>query len=570
MAWVAAPAGTLGGLGLILLGVHVAERAARSGLGGTLRRRALATQRGGPRAYGLGLLTALFPSAPWQGRALVALTSSGLLSLPALLQAGVGSLAALAVAAAVLAWSVAVPVFGAGALAALGAGAVLRWLSGLRALRPAAELAVGWGALASGARLLSQGLAGDGVALRLDALPLGVAGQVAVVFLAGLALGALARASTPLLALAIAGAGSGALQPTSAAALACAALAAAGADAWLALPSERGDGRRAALAIGGLHLAGAVLGLFLLTLCLPLLVAATGTGEVAALRVAGFVVLHVACATALWLPFQGKLRALVEEVATGDEGLGADSLDLPELLVAGAEQRHERALAVARNLARAVLGGEGVTGFRLDHDRAEVQALAAEVEGLWVRAGADGLPEDLVQRLAIAAREAGLLPRLVDELTVLRAEIGQQDGYLTPDLRRALHERQIALLCLLEGALAARASDRSTLLAEDGEILDADLAALERHLVGLAASGALVADLALALLWRLARLRDLCRQALAIAHSPGWAAPGAAEDGWWRLAAWGRERVASLGQRPPASGPLGHDASGELAEREAA
>ena len=571
MDWLTATAGTLGGLGLVLLGTHVAARAARSGLGGELRRRAELTPLGGRRAYILGALTALLPSTPVQARALVALASGGLLSLPSLLQACVASFLALGLSAAVLAWAVAVPSFASAALFALGAGAVLRWLAGPRALRPAAQLLVGWGALAVGARVMAEGFGANGVAVRLDALPLGVAGQVAVVFLVGLLASALTRTSTPLLALAFAGAASGALQPTSAAALACAALAAAGAEAWLALPSERGEGRRAAVAVGALHLAASLLGLFVLTLCLPLLVDATGSGAVAALRVAGFVVLHVALVTTLWLPFQSKLVALVEETVNGDDGVGSGSLDLPELLVAGVEQRRERAVTLARTLARSVLGAESVTAFRLEHDRAEMLAIESEIESLWVRAGADELPEDLALRLATAVRAVRLLPRLLDELYVLRSELALQDGYLTPDLLRALHERQLAVLCLFESSLDAFAADQLAVLYESCAALDGDLGALERYLVGLSAAGGLTADLAVALLWRTARLRNLGRIVVALAESHSAPASGAARDGWWPLLAYGRERLeAWRSARLRASDQLGRDLPGELEEREAA
>lgn len=538
MSWVTAPAGVVGGLGLVLVGATLAAEAARIASGRPLRRLAQHASLGGGRAYGLGAATALAPASAAQSQSIVALASGGLLPLGSALQAGVASILATVVTAWVIALSAARPAFFFLALLLLGVASVVRFLGRDRSAGPWARVVIGWCVLAIGAHVLAEGMRQAGTSLRLDALALGIAPRTLIYFAGALAATAFFRTAAPLMAVAICGAVSGALDTTTSAGVLCGAMAGSGGAAWLALPSEHGIGKKAALGVGVGTLAAGLLGLFVLALCLPLLVAAQGEGNDAAMRLAGYVTALAVVVIGVYAPLHDHARRILDELFVAEDGEGAESLEIPELLVAGLEHRHSRAAQVARTLARSVLCGEGVTQFRLEQDRVEVLGLAREVEGLWARATSASFPADVGARLAAAVRSVRALPRLVADLYVLRTEIAQQEPYLTEDLRAALRHHQVLVLQLFEAATLPHVVERIEALYEDQALIESGLGQVERYLYSSTASGALTPDFAVALGWRVGRLRMLARSAVEVGEATLGAEFLPERASWRRLGRW--------------------------------
>ena len=463
---------TIGGLGLVLLGVLLATDGLRQGSDRVLRWLVPRAGAGWTAAL-LGATAGLAPPTRLQATTSVGLASSGLLPTRSALLACVGASFATVVAVWASALSAERPGAFYVALLVLGASASLAQLVSERTVRGWSRVAAGWATFAIGSHLCAAGFAAwEGLPVAAPAgLPLG---QGLAWWVMGVALG-VGLGAGPVVAVVVGAATAGVVGPG----LACAAIlgahAASGAGACLVIPDERGNGRRVAVGVALSYVIQATAG-FLVLAFVPSSITFAGIQPYGpAFGIGVCTAVTWAAGSALLVALQGRMTAALDVMVDAEGGAAVRSLVLPELVRGAARTRMSRCAAATRNLARAALSG-GAPDHHAQQDWEDVHALADQLESIL----ATGTPAPGAPGQEVRAGTVVALRNLVDELMIARGEGAAQDARLAESVGSALRRVQSGLLSIVDGSLAPGAARRAELLSGELSLVERQVADLEQ------------------------------------------------------------------------------------------
>lgn len=460
-----------GGVGLVLIGIALATEGFQAAGGRVLASPLVRAAARPGRAFLLGLATALAaPGTSAQPRSVLGFASGGYLRVAPALWASLG----VGATGVVVAWAVSVaclqPELGAPLALVLALCSLLAWIVPGRPVANWSRTLVGWCLTLLGAAVLAAGLIASD-APRFDVFDFGLYTRLALFAGLGIAGAALLRSNGAVVVAALTAASAGVLEVTSAAALLAGAQAGSGVGALVVSLGERGDGKRVALGLGYVQLAHAPLGVLLAVLCMPLASHPPALLAHPMVALAAFQTLLWVLGIATYVPFHRFVCESLKNVVADEQGEGAAALGLPELAVAGIEQRVEHITSVARSLARHVLGGGRISDFRLDQDRREAALLEREVAGLELRLAGQSLDEGLAARARAGAQRSQVARVLLHDLSTLR-EIHGQAGELSGPGAMRMRNLELGSLHLVERALMPLPDDGLASLIDEYSVVD--------------------------------------------------------------------------------------------------
>jgi phosphate:Na+ symporter len=568
MDWAGAAAGTLGGVGLFLLGMRLMSDGLRIAAGRALRRileRWTATRL---RAMLSGaFITSLVQSSSAVTVAVIGFANAGLLTLGQAVALIYGS----NVGTTATGWLVALVGFHvsvkAAALPAIGLGMALRVGGGGRRSGALGEAIAGFGLFFLGIDVLKGALAGIESELPLSALEIGGVGAVAVFTLVGFALTVLMQSSSAAIAIILTSVGGGVVPIEAGACLVIGANVGTTSTAAISVVGATSNAKRVALA----HVAFNVTTGLVALVTLPLLLLLVGrfrqtlglASEPAAV-VAAFHTLFNLLGVALMLPLTNVLVSVLArsfQTREEEEGrarfLDRNVLTTPLLAVRALGLELARVGAVAREMAHESLR-RGASAAALGRRRESITSLVDATGEFVTELQRQRLSGEAGSALPVALRVA----RYYAEAGELAQSIAAgQEGLepLPPDLRKRVEAFEEDVRELLartavdtEGTTPAAAARTLEHLLEAYQALKSTL--LEAGAVGAVPVGHLVAHLD-----RLSNVRRMAEQmergarylwALAAVGEEGEAAAGLASLD----TASGEARIESLPPAAPGAG----------------
>ncbi|MDA1264547.1 MAG: hypothetical protein O2816_05635 [Planctomycetota bacterium] len=506
---LSAPAGIIGGLGIVWMGYMLAHITAHRVSAAHVEAGLRHARGGRAAAVAFGSAAMLLPTGGAPARLHTDLVAGGQVRLQPALLVGLGLAGAeLSTVAAITLGAARPAALLLGLIVLGGSGAISILARRSAAISAVARWVAGWSAVVVGAHLATSGFALlPGMLPSMGSNTLWSRGLAAVLFGAGLTFtlgnGALVAA------VAVAATAGGVIGAPLAAACLVGVRVGTGCAPLTQLARSTGDARRAALGSAALAFFQGGMGLLVLAIGLPMLTNTSPAPVGPALALFGFEVAFLVGSTLACLPFLAPLVAALDDRV--DEGK-SDGPFTTGLSPVAALSLHDQSLELkrlARHQAKAILAEKGVTGFRMEVDLAAAQAMVDTSRAQAKRLLEDSLPASTAAAV-LAARELELLPDLIAQLAELEHD---RLGWLIAAHDRLavrLRDAEFTCLHLIQDMLGAGAdpgghADHAAL------VLDQKLLDVEQETMAAVAVGRLEPDRALAVIWRAGRLRRLAQ-----------------------------------------------------------
>ncbi len=461
MAWISSFGGVAGGLGLLIVGLHLATEGFKVAGGGWMAR--MLRHRTGDRmgAFATGSSLALvIPSGGAMTTALSGFVSSGLIPLPRALWALAGwSFSALIMAALVLGTEY-VPDLQALALSIIAAGMALRW-RGQGSLRGSVgQTILGIGVLLVGIHALGATFPALAPTQFFDMLELGSPARTGLSVAIGLVLSVVLRSTGASAALVVVGSASGAIPFSAGGALIVGVY--LGVAVAAAVTLARGAATAKPVAAGNaiLHLCMAGVGMFVFILIAPAQASLPAPLADPAVMI---VLLQALMATTgtllLWRADTSLARFVHRQARSGsdaDEGtppnLDAALLAFPELALDGLGREVSGLWEVMQKFCRTVLVGERLTSFRVQRDEEFMSRTRRAVDEHAASLGRLPLSPHLAGSLNAHVTSYRACCRIFDALSELAQQPLDRNGTMDAQLRNRILQLQLAVLHVVESS----------------------------------------------------------------------------------------------------------------------
>lgn len=459
MSWISSFGGVAGGLGLFIIGLHLATDGFKVAGGGWMVRmlRSRTGNRMGSFATGSSLALVI-PSGGAMTTALSGFVSSGLIPLPRALWALAGwSFAALIMAVLVLGTGYVTDLQPL-ALTVVAAGMAIRW-RGHGSLRGSVgQTILGIGVLLAGVHALGATFPALSPTKYFDILELGSPARTGLSVVIGVVLAVALRSTSASAALVVVGCASGAIPFSAGGALIVGVYLGVAVAATVTLVKGTASAKPVAAGNAIMHLCMAVVGMFAFILIAPAQASLPGPfADPAVMIVSLQALMAMTCALLLWradTSLAGFARRQARSKSGADKGTPSN-LDLallafPELALDGLGREVSGLWEVSQKFCRTVLVGERLTSFRVQRDEEFMSRTRRAIDEHVASLGRLPLSPNLAESLNGQVTSYRACCQLFDAALEFAEQPLDRNGTMDAQLRTRILQLQLAVLHVVE------------------------------------------------------------------------------------------------------------------------